>query len=175
MSDRAGAPGRLEIGRLGAPHGLKGELRMTLHAGDDSALFDVEKVTAVLENGSERSLRIDGVRPSGRYALVRFVGVGDRDQAVALRGARVFVERSEVPALADGEYYLVDLVGLEVRGPDGKVGEVLGVSVNPSVNSVQVKLADGRVADVPLVPHWVRRVSIEERVLELSSLDGIIV
>jgi 16S rRNA processing protein RimM len=148
---------------------------MTLHAGDDSALFDVESVTAVLENGSERSLRLEGVRPSGRSVLVRFAGVVDRDQAVTLRGARVFVDRSELPALAEGEYYLVDLVGLEVRGPDGRVGEVLGVSVNPSVNSVQVKLPDGRVADVPLVPHWVHRVSIEERVLELSSLDGIIV
>jgi 16S rRNA processing protein RimM len=148
---------------------------MALHAGDDSALFDVESVTVVLENGSERSLRLDGVRPNGRSVLVRFAGVGDRNQAVTLRGARVFVDRSELPPLAEGEYYLVDLVGVEVRGPDGRVGEVLGVSVNPSVNSVQVKLPDGRVADVPLVPHWVHRVSIEERVLELSSLDGIIV
>jgi 16S rRNA processing protein RimM len=175
MSDRAGARGRLEIGRLGAPHGLAGELRMMLHAGDDSALFDAEDFIAVLENGTERALRLDRVRPNGRSVLVRFAGVGDRDQAVALRGARVFVERSELLPLAEGEYYLVDLVGLEVRGPEGKLGEVVGVSVNPSVNSVQVKLADGRVADVPLVPHWVHRVSIEERVLELSSLDGIIV
>jgi ribosomal 30S subunit maturation factor RimM len=87
----------------------------------------------------------------------------------------LLVERSELPALANGEYYLVDLVGLEVRGPDGKVGEVVGVSVNPSVNSAQVKLADGRVADVPLLPHWVQRVSVEERVLELATLDGLIV
>jgi 16S rRNA processing protein RimM len=148
---------------------------MILHAGDDSALFDAEDFIAVLENGAERPLRLERVRPSGRSVIVHFAGVGDRDQAVALRGARVFVDRSELPALAEGQYYLVDLVGLEVRGPDGKVGEVLGVSVNPSVNSVQVKLADGRVADVPLVPHWVKRVSIEEGVLELSSLDGIIV
>jgi 16S rRNA processing protein RimM len=175
MSDRAGARGRLEIGRLGAPHGLKGELRMTLHAGDESALFDVHDVTAVLENGSERSLRLAKARPSGRFAVVHFEGVGDRDQAVALRGARLFVERSALPPLADGEYYLVDLVGLEVRGPEGKIGEVLQVSVNPSVNSVSVKLADGRVADVPLLPHWVRRVSVEERVLELSTLDALIV
>jgi 16S rRNA processing protein RimM len=148
---------------------------MMLHARDDSALFDVEDFTPLLEDGSERPLKLEGVRPSGRGVIVRFAGVGDRDQAVALRGARLLVERSELPALANGEYYLVDLVGLEVRGPDGKVGEVVGVSVNPSVNSAQVKLADGRVADVPLLPHWVQRVSVEERVLELATLDGLIV
>jgi 16S rRNA processing protein RimM len=129
----------------------------------------------VLENGSERPLRLEHARPSGRFAIVRFEGVTDRDQAIALRGARVLVDRSNLPELAEGEYYLVDLVGLEVRGPDGKVGEVLDVSVNPSVNSVSVKLADGRVADVPLLPHWVRRVSVEERVLELATLDALIV
>lgn len=175
MPDRAGARGRLEIGRLGAPHGLKGELKVTLHAGEESALFDVEDVTAVLENGSERALRLANVRPTGRGAIVHFEGVADRDQATALRGARLFVERSELPELAAGEYYLVDLVGLEVRGPDGTIGEVLGVSVNPSVNSVSVKLADGRVAEIALLPHWVRRVSVEERVLELSTLDALIV
>ena len=148
---------------------------MSLHAGDDSALFEVEDFTAVLENGSERALKLAQVRPSGRFVIVRFEGVGDRDQAAALRGSKVFVDRAELPALEDGEYYLVDLVGLEVRGPDGKLGEVLDVSVNPTVNSVQVKLADGRVADVPLLPHWVRRVSVEERVLELATLDGLIV
>ena len=148
---------------------------MSLHAGDDSALFEVEDFTAVLENGSERALRLEHVRPSGRFVIVRFEGVADRDQAALLRGAKVFVDRADLPALAEGEYYLVDLVGLEVRGPDGKVGEVLDVSVNPSVNSAQVKLADGRVADVPLLPHWVRRVSVEERVLELATLDGLIV
>jgi 16S rRNA processing protein RimM len=175
MSGRAGARGRLEIGRLGAPHGLKGELRVALHAGEESALFDLEDVTAVLENGSERPLRVAQVRAQGRGAIVRFEGVLDRDQAIALRGARLFAERDALPKLGEGEYYLADLVGLEVRGPDGKVGEVLNVSVNPSVNSVQVKLADGRVADVPLLPHWVERVSIEERVLELATLDGLIV
>jgi 16S rRNA processing protein RimM len=175
MPERAGASGRLEIGRLGAPHGLKGELRMTLHAGDESALYDVDDFTAVLENGTERPLRLAHARASGRGAIVHFEGVADRDQAVALRGARLFVARSQLPALADGEYYLVDLVGLEVRGPEGQIGEVLEVSVNPSVNSVRVKLSDGRVADVALLPHWVRRVSMEERVLELSTLDALIV
>jgi 16S rRNA processing protein RimM len=175
MPGRAGARGRLEIGRLGAPHGLKGELRVALHAGEESALFDVDDVTAVLENGSERPLRVEQVRPHGSHALVRFEGVTDRDQAIALRGARVFADREDLPPLRDGEYYLADLVGLEVRGPDGKVGEVLNVAVNPSVNSVQVKLSDGRVADVPLLPHWVERVNVEERVLVLATLDGLIV
>jgi ribosomal 30S subunit maturation factor RimM len=87
----------------------------------------------------------------------------------------VFVPRDAVPPLAPGEYYLVDLVGLSVRGPEGPVGEVVDVIVHPSVNSVSVRLTDGRLAEQPLAEPWVRRVSVEERVVELATLDGLIV
>jgi len=165
----------LEVGRLGAPHGLAGELKIKLHAGDESALFHAKQAVAVLPTGEERTLVVDRVRPTGRGAIVRFSGVGDRDAAAELTGARVLVAREALPPLAPGEYYLADLIGVQVTGPDGPVGEVVDVVVHPSVNAVAVRLLDGKVAEQPLLPHWVGRVSVKERTLELLTLEGLIV
>jgi 16S rRNA processing protein RimM len=125
--------------------------------------------------GAPSALEVERARPSGPGAIVRFAGVQDRTAAEALRGARVLVERADLPPLAPGEYYLADLVGLRVQGPEGPVGEVVEVNAYPSVVSISVRLADGRLAEQPLGPHWVVRVSVAEGTLELSTLDGLAV
>lgn len=64
-------------------------------------------------------LRVRECREHGGLLVARADGVGDRDQAEALRGARVFVPRSSFPTPADGEYYWVDLLGLMVVNRQG--------------------------------------------------------
>lgn len=167
-------PRRLEIGRIGAPHGLAGELRVTLHFTGSDVLEHVRSFVAVSAMG-ERELVVTARRPHGPAFLVKVEGVNDRDAAAALRGARVEVERSVLPPLAAGEYYLVDLIGATVIGPDGPVGVVTGVATHPSVSSVELELTDGRAAEQLLSAPWVTRVDAEAGTIELSSLDGLVV
>jgi 16S rRNA processing protein RimM len=167
-------PRRLEIGRIGAPHGLGGELRVTLHFAGSDVFEHLRSFVAVSDKG-ERELVVKAARPHGPAVLVKVEGVGDRDAAAALRGARVEVERSVLPPLAAGEYYLVDLIGATVVGPDGPLGEVTGVAAHPSVSSVELKLRDGRAAEQLLSAPWVTRVDVDAGIIELSSLDGLVV
>lgn len=167
-------PRRLEIGRIGAPHGLAGELRVTPHFAGSDVLEHVRSFVAVTDAG-ERELVVTAARPHGPAFLVKVEGVGDRDAAALLRGARVEVERSVLPPLAAGEYYLVDLIGATVIGPDGPIGEVTGIATHPSVSSVELKLRDGRKAEQLLSAPWVTRVDAEAGTIELSSLDGLVV
>lgn len=165
---------RLEIGRIGAPHGLAGELRVTLHFAGSDVLEHARSLVAVTEAG-ERELVVRAARPHGPAVLLTVEGVNDRDAALALRGARVEVERSVLPPLAAGEYYLVDLIGATVLGPDGPIGEVTGIATHPSVSSVELKLKDGRAAEQLLSEPWVTRVDVDAGTIELSSLDGLVV
>ncbi|HWP08384.1 MAG TPA: ribosome maturation factor RimM [Polyangiaceae bacterium] len=167
-------PRRLEIGRIGAPHGLAGELRVTLHFTGSDVLAHVRSFVAVSEKG-ERELVVTASRPHGPAFLVKVEGVTDRDAAAALRGARVEVERSVLPPLAAGEYYLVDLIGATVVGPEGPIGVVTGIAAHPSVSSVELKLTDGRAAEQILSEPWVTRVDVDAGTIELSSLDGLVV
>lgn len=165
---------RLEIGKIGAPHGLKGDVHLTLHFAESDALAAGSRAWLVNETGA-RELTLRWLKPHGRGWIAGFEGVTDRDAALALRGARLEVERAAMPPLADGEYYLVDLVGATAFGPAGPVGEVIGVTTHPSVASLELRLLDGRIAEQPLAPPWVGRVDVTARRIELESLDGLVV
>jgi len=165
---------RLEIGRIGSPHGLAGEVRVALHFSGSDALTGARSVHVVTKDGA-REVAIVSVRPHGRAVLLSLEGVTDRNAAEALRGARLEMERSALPPLADGEYYLVDLVGAKVTGPDGPVGEVTGIATHPSIASVELRLLDGRQAEQLLSAPWVTRVDVDAGSIELASLDGLVV
>jgi 16S rRNA processing protein RimM len=165
---------RLEIGRIGAPHGLKGDVHVTLYFAESDALAPGARAWLVLATGA-RELTLRSFRPHGRGWVAGFEGFADRDRALELRGARLEVERGLLPPLGDGEYYLVDLVGAMAIGPDGPVGEVIGIRSHPSVASLELKLLDGRIAEQPLAPPWIARVDAAAGRIELASLDGLVV
>ena len=60
-------------------------------------------------------------------------------------------------------------------GPDGRVGEVVAVVVNPSIDSIRIRLGDGRLVEQPLSPPWVARIEADAARIELASLEGFIV
>jgi 16S rRNA processing protein RimM len=165
---------RLEIGRLGAAHGLAGELSVKPFFEGSSALLQAERVWIVSDSG-EREVAIEAARRHGQRVLLKLAGVADRTAAERLTGARVEVERAILPPLAPGEYYLVDLVGADVVGPDGPVGVVTRVLAHPTVDAVELRLIDGRTAEQPLVAPFLARVDAGARRIELANLDGLMV
>jgi 16S rRNA processing protein RimM len=165
---------RLEIGKIGAPHGLRGDVHATLHFEGSDALAAGVRVHVVDASGA-RELLLRSAQEHGRGMLLGFEGIDDRDAAVTLRGARLELERSALPPLGDGEYYLVDLIGATAFGPDGPVGEVTGVSTHPSVTTLELRLTDGRIAEQPLAAPWVKHVDAEAGRVELENLDGLVI
>jgi 16S rRNA processing protein RimM len=118
--------------------------------------------------------RIESARAVPKAYLVKLVGVDERNGAEALRGRAAWVARSALPSSDPAEYYLIDLVGARVIGPAGEIGTVTEVVTHPSVDALLIRTPDGRTLEQPLVPDWIERVSVEERVVELRSLEGLL-
>ena len=150
-------------------------MKVRLAFSGSESLAEVERVWLVAEDGSEREFFVREVRGEGAQTLLWLEGVENRDAAAKLTGSHIEVVREELAPLEAGEYYLADLVGAAVFGPDGRVGEVVGVVVNPSIDSLRIRLEDGRLVEQPLGPPWVARVEAEKARIELASLDGFIV
>ena len=121
----AAPPERLEVGRVGRPHGLQGEVAVTFTSDRDE-----RRQPGVVLYADGRELVVEAIRPhQGRY-LVRFAGVTDRDQAAALRGVRL---DAEPLAGADDELWVHELIGSEVRDRSGAaLGRVIAVEANPA-------------------------------------------
>jgi 16S rRNA processing protein RimM len=172
------APGDLLlVGRVARAHGLRGELRIEPFNVDSDSLARVEQLW--LSPDAEQAAvasrcDIDWLRPVPKAFLVKLQGVDDRNAAEALRGQAVWVARGELPETDSGEYFLVDLIGATVRGPDGDVGIVVEVATHPSVDALVIRTPEGGTLEQPLVDDYVQRVSVAEKLVELSSLEGLI-
>ena len=184
MTDGARMPGSpqtpvepkdlLRIGRVARAHGLKGELEIRLDWADSRALLEAERVLLALPDGKSALRALSGTRQTHKGVLLRVEGITDRTTADEWAGATVSVLRSELPPLQDGEYYLCDLEGLQVTGPEGVVGRVIGVQMYPSVDAIEIEAASGERFEQPLLPQWLERVDVAAGVVALSSLDGLL-
>ena len=110
---------------IGAPHGIRGELRVKTFTGDPLALGDYGPLYA--KDG--RAFEILAIRPAKYLVVVRLKGVNDRDSAERLAGTELFVDRSALPDDGDeDEFYHADLVGLAVRDETGDtIGKIAAV------------------------------------------------
>jgi 16S rRNA processing protein RimM len=162
----------LEVGRVSKAHGILGELRVTPHWESSESLVHAEEIWLAL-NGNRVAYQVERVRAVPRAYLVKLRGIGDRNAAEALHGATVSVRRAVLAPLEPGEYYLVDLIGARVVGPDGPLGQVVSVVSHPTVDVIVLKLGDGRTAEQALSEPWLTSVDVAAGEIVLSSLDGL--
>lgn len=159
----------IALGVVARPHGVRGELRVRLHDPGSDLLFHVEEVDV---EGKGR-FHVRGARPERDAVLLRLAGCETRDDADRLRGLAVRVPRSALPPLAEGEYYLCDLVGLRVEDPEGAVrGRVHAATEGPGHAILQVTLeSGGEPIDVPLADTWVVAVDVSAGKVVVRGLD----
>jgi 16S rRNA processing protein RimM len=128
----------IEIGRITDAWGIKGWFKVLPHSASPEALFSAKswfllppdrpmkpargQATAASSQQVWREpliLHILEVKDHSDTVVARAQGIDDRNASESLRGARIFVPRSSFPVAADGEYYWVDLIGLQVVNREG--------------------------------------------------------
>ncbi|KAB8313977.1 16S rRNA processing protein RimM, partial [Tolypothrix campylonemoides VB511288] len=107
------------LGRVLGAVGVRGELRLESWTEPRAQILRYQPWLLRDARGVERRAVGAHGRDAGKHLVVRLPGIDDRDAAEALRGTEVLVPRSALPPPRAGEYYWVDLEGLEVRTVDG--------------------------------------------------------
>lgn len=77
------------------------------------------KVWQIVQNGVSCNYTVLEGRPHGKFLVVKFEGMDDRDEVAALTNAAVVVNREDLSVLSEGDYYWVDLIGLAVTTVNG--------------------------------------------------------
>ncbi|TMA16350.1 MAG: 16S rRNA processing protein RimM [Deltaproteobacteria bacterium] len=113
-------PQLLAIGRVARAHGIRGRVLIAPYNAGSEGLCRARRIWL-----GEREFEVDRAQRVTQGYLVALRGVGDRDQADALRGEEVRVDRAELPALEAGEMYAIDLIGYQVSDPQGTVRGVV--------------------------------------------------
>jgi 16S rRNA processing protein RimM len=167
---------RVCLGKVVGAHGVKGLVRVRAFTERPEAVAEY----GALQDEQGRRLILEAVGRAKGAVLARIEGVDDRDQAEALKGARLYVARAALPAIEEAEtFYHADLIGLAAQTADGRVlgrvravhdfgaGDLLEIAAEPPGGGgaresllvpftreavPKVDLAGGRVVVVPPEP-----------------------
>jgi 16S rRNA processing protein RimM len=125
-------------------HGVTGEVRLKLFAEGVDSL----KRHKAFNDGA---FTLSSLRSGNNGAIARFAEIADRNRAEALRGTALTVPRDALPALAEGEYYFTDLIGLPCCSTNGEaVGRCIAVENFGAGDIIEVEKPDSKRFMVPI-------------------------
>ena len=139
---------RVCVARLGAAHGVRGEVKLWSFTADPAAVA----AYGPFETADGRAVEIEALRPAKEFFVARLKGIADRTAAEQLRNAELFVPRERLPAPEDSdEFYHADLIGLAVVDASGAaLGSVVALHNFGAGDIIEVRRAESR--DTVMLP-----------------------
>jgi 16S rRNA processing protein RimM len=159
------------VAQIGAPHGLKGEVRLFSFTEQPE---DVEAYGPLSAEDGKRLFAIETLRFAKDHFVVKFQGINDRNAAELLRNINLYVARASLPPPDDDEtYYHADLVGLPAVGKNGaSLGSVLAIHNFGAGDLIELRLPDGRSVMLPFSEAVVPEVDLKAGRIVIDPPEG---
>lgn len=130
---------KIEIGAVAKPQGIKGEIKVRLFADGFAYVKDIKKVEIKGEEYSVANFKSAG----GEEAILKLVGIDDRNFVETLRRAEVYADKSEL-YIPKGHYFIADVIGCSLFLDSGKeMGKITDI-VSGNVDYYYVDTAEGK-------------------------------
>jgi 16S rRNA processing protein RimM len=165
---------QLVVGRIGRPHGVRGEVTVEVRTDEPEARF-VPGSALATDPVSAGPLTVEGVRWHKDILLLRVEGVHDRESAETLRGTLLVIDSADLPPSDDpDEFHDHQLIGLAAVTPSGEaVGEVVDV-LHHGQDLLVLRRTGGGDAYVPFVKTLVPDVDLESGTLVVDAPPGLL-
>jgi 16S rRNA processing protein RimM len=136
---------KIRVARIGAAHGVRGEVRLWSFTENRLAVADYGALET--EDGARR-FEIEAMRPGKDFLVARIKGIADRTAAEALCNTDLFVPRDRLPPIEEADtFYYADLVGLDAVAPDGTpIGKVHALHNFGAGDIIEIMPAGGGAA-----------------------------
>ena len=161
--DRVGATDLVIMGRVVAPYGVFGWLKIVPDTEEFDGLLDYKKWWLGKDN-DWRELAVKEAKIHNDVLVVKLQGIDDRDAAVACKGKQIAVPRASLPKLKGEEYYWSDLIGLSVKNQQGvdfgKISDVFATGAN---DVVVAKSDTGQERLIPYIAQVILEVDLNAK------------
>jgi 16S rRNA processing protein RimM len=167
------APRLILVAQVGGAFGVRGEVKITAYTAEPQALLRYRDLKR--EDGAPGLTLLAG-RPAKAGLVAKVKEITTPEQADALRGLKLYIDRDLLPPPDEDEFYLADLVGIEARdGVGARIGKVISVQNFGADDLLEIKPQTGASWWLPFTRQAVPEVNIGERWLTVvppSEVDG---
>jgi 16S rRNA processing protein RimM len=165
-------PRFLVIGRVGKPHGVRGEIRVEIISDLPERFSWLDEV--YLGQPNPKPFIVERVRFHKNSVLLKLKGCDNRDAASLLRSQLVQIPESLGIPLEEGEYYLYQLIGLSVHEEDGNCLGLVAEVLETKANNVFVVQGSAGEILLPDIEEVIRDIDFEEGKISVRLLPGLI-
>ena len=163
----------LKVGVITSTHGIRGEVKV-FPTTDDAKRFKKLK-NVILDNGKEKiDMEIASVKFFKNMVILKFKGIDDINDVEKYKKAELYVTRENAVPLKKDEYFIADLIGIEVTSDEGEALGVIDDVLQTGANDVYViKKAGCQDLLVPAIKACIKEVDIENQKMIVHLLAGL--
>lgn len=164
----------LQAGVITTTHGIRGEVKVFPTTDDVHRFEDLDSV--LLDTGKEyMELEIENVKYFKQYAILKFKGIDNINDIEKYKGRSLYVTRDQAIPLEEDEYYIADLIGLDIYLENGEKFGVLKDVMETGANDVYiVETEEGKEVLIPAIHECVLDIDVEENRMEIHLMDGLL-
>ena len=160
---------KIKIGKIVNAVGLKGEVKVYNYSDSEEVYERTPEIYA-----GDRLLKVQNVRMQKNMVILKLSGIDDRNAAEAAKGTELFITEEDLPELPEGQFYIRDLIGMEVEEQGGSfLGVVTDVLQNTAQDIFEVKRDDGKTVLIPKVDAFVQKIDGKERLITVTLIEGL--
>ena len=164
----------LQVGVITQTHGIRGEVKVFPTTDDVNRFKKLKEVT--LDNGKERLvLEIEGVKFFKQYVILKFKGLDSINDIEKYKRAKLLVNRENAVRLRKNEYFIADLIGMEVMTDEGRrLGTLKDVLLTGANDVYVVECENGAEVLLPAIKECILEVDMEKGCMTVHVLDGLL-
>ena len=164
------------VGVITSAHGIRGGVKVFPVTEDPRRFLKIKEVLFSRPDPEEivGSYKLRRVAFQNNMVLLEFEGVDDRNHAELLKNQQLWVRREDALPLAENEYYLADVMGMQVVSDEGEeLGKVADILETGSNNVFQVEKAGEKPLLIPSIPECVLNIDLEAGTMLVHLLPGL--
>lgn len=164
----------LQVGVITSTHGVRGEVKVFPTTDDPERFKKLKQV--ILDTGKETlPLEIQGVKFFKQFVILQFKGIDNINEVERYRRCPLLVTREHAVPLEEGEYFIADMIGMQVVTEDGAPFGTLKDVIETGANDVYIigSREHGEVL-VPAIKECILDIDIEGQVMKVHLLDGLV-
>ncbi|MDE6320021.1 MAG: ribosome maturation factor RimM [Lachnospiraceae bacterium] len=164
----------LQVGVITQTHGIRGEVKVFPTTDDPNRFKKLKEVT--LAAGKERlPMEIEGVKFFKQYVILKFKGYDSINDIEKYKQGKLLVTREHAVKLQKDEYFVADMIGIQVVTDEGEAFGVLKDVLATGANDVYVVSREGE-ADVllPAIKECIKKIDMDRHVMEVHIMDGLL-